>query len=53
MLRSERYYGKVSRAFALAQDVDEATAQAKYNNGVLELRLPKRITSKTKSINVQ
>ncbi|MDE2310112.1 MAG: Hsp20/alpha crystallin family protein [Betaproteobacteria bacterium] len=53
VLRSERYYGKVSRAFALAQDVDEATAQAKYNNGVLELRLPKRVTSKTKTLNIQ
>jgi HSP20 family protein len=53
VLRSERYYGKVSRVFTLAQDVDEATAQAKYNNGVLELRLPKRITSKTKSLAIQ
>ncbi len=53
VLRSERYYGKVSRAFALAQDVDEATAQAKYNNGVLELRLPKRVTSKTKNLTIQ
>lgn len=26
VLRSERYYGKVSRAFTLAQDVDEASA---------------------------
>ena len=53
VLRSERYYGKVSRAFVLAQEVDEATAQAKYNNGVLELRLPKRVTSKTKKLAIQ
>ena len=35
VLRAERYYGKIQRAFALGQEVDEATAQAKYNDGVL------------------
>jgi len=53
VLRSERYYGKVSRAFTLGQDVDEATAQAKYDNGVLELRLPKQIAAKAKRLNIQ
>ena len=53
VLRSERYYGKVSRAFALGQDVDEAAAQAKYDNGVLELRLPKRVTAKTRKLTIQ
>ena len=41
VVRSERYYGSVSRSFSLAQDVDQATAEAKYNDGVLELTLPK------------
>ena len=53
VLRSERYYGKVSRAFVLDQDVDEAAAQAKYTDGVLELRLPKRASAKSKSITIQ
>lgn len=53
VLRSERYYGKVSRAFTLGQDVDEAAAQAKYNNGVLELRLPKKVTVKAKRLSIQ
>jgi len=53
VLRSERYYGKVSRAFTLGQDVDEAAAQAKYDNGVLELRLPKQIAAKAKRLNIQ
>jgi HSP20 family protein len=44
VLRAERYYGKIQRAFALDQEVDEATAQAKYNDGVLELNLPKKKT---------
>jgi HSP20 family protein len=53
LLRSERYFGKVSRTFVLDQDVDEETAQAKYANGVLELRLPKRSGSKVRSIAIQ
>ena len=44
VLRAERYYGKIQRAFTLGQEVDEATAQAKYNDGVLELNLPKKKT---------
>jgi len=53
LLRSERYFGKVSRTFVLDQDVDEDTAQAKYADGVLELRLPKRSSAKSKSIAIQ
>ena len=53
VLRSERYYGKVSRAFMLDQDVDEETSQAKYDNGMLELRLPKRSSAKSKTLTIQ
>jgi len=53
LLRSERYFGKVSRTFVLDQDVDEETAQAKYTDGVLELRLPKRSSTKARSLTVQ
>jgi HSP20 family protein len=42
LLRSERYFGSVSRAFQLPQDVDESQAKAKYDNGVLTLTLPKK-----------
>lgn len=41
LLRSERYYGAVSRGISLPQDVDSARAQARYDNGVLTLTLPK------------
>jgi HSP20 family protein len=41
-LRSERYYGSVSRSFQLPQDVDAAAAKAKYENGILTLTLPKK-----------
>ncbi len=53
LLRSERFYGKVYRAFSLAQDVDEASAQAKYNEGVLELRLPKKTAVSAKKLSIQ
>ena len=35
VLRSERYVGKVSRSFQLAQEIDEAQVSAKYTDGVL------------------
>jgi HSP20 family protein len=52
VLRAERYYGKIERAFALAQDIDEASAQAKYNDGVLELTLPKKTVTAAKRLAV-
>jgi len=53
VLRAERYFGKIQRAFALGQEVDEATARAKYNDGVLELTLPKKAVAVTKRLAVQ
>ena len=45
VLRSERYYGAVSRSFQLAMDIDQAQAKAKYDNGVLTLTLPKKLAT--------
>ena len=53
VLRSERYYGRVYRAFSLAQDVDQEGAKAKYESGVLELVLPKRAASASRKLTVQ
>ena len=53
MLRSERYYGKVYRAFTLGQAVDEAGANARYANGVLELTLPKKAAVQAKRVTIQ
>lgn len=53
VLRSERYYGKQYRSFSLAHDIDDAKAEAKYNNGVLELTLPKKAGSATRQLKVQ
>lgn len=53
VLRSERYYGSVSRTFSLSQDVDDAKAVAKYADGVLTLELPKKATAASKKVTVQ
>ena len=53
VLRTERYYGKVHRAFQLAQPVDENSAGAKYQDGILELTLPKKAAVSAKRISIQ
>lgn len=42
LLRSERYYGAVSRSFQLPVEIDQSRAKARYDNGVLTLSLPKK-----------
>lgn len=42
VVRSEREYGQQYRSFVLPHEVDEAGAQARYENGVLLLDLPKK-----------
>lgn len=49
----ERYYGKRSRAFRLGYEIDEAKAQAKVSDGVLELTLPKKATAASKQLTIQ
>ena len=41
-LRTERFYGKSARRFALPQDLDQSKVAAKFIDGVLELTLPKK-----------
>jgi HSP20 family protein len=53
VLRSERYFGKVSRSFQLGQDIDDAKAGAKFNDGVLELTLPKRAAVANKRLAIE
>jgi HSP20 family protein len=52
VLRAERSYGKIQRAFTLGHEVDEAAVQAKYADGVLELTLPKKAAAAAKRIAV-
>jgi HSP20 family protein len=53
VLRSERYYGKVYRSFSLGQDVDEGGAKARFDNGVLELVLPKKTAVAAKKLAIE
>jgi HSP20 family protein len=50
VLRRECYQGSSYRSFSLSSNVDEAKTQAKYDNGVLELTLPKKNGSTHKEI---
>lgn len=52
LLHSERYYGTITRTFALSSDIDESASQAKYHDGVLELVLPKKATSTSKKLTI-
>jgi HSP20 family protein len=53
LLHSERSYGKVTRSFSLPQEVDEAKAEARFRDGVLELTLPKKAAASRKQISIQ
>ena len=52
-LRTERFFGKTARRFALPQELDEAQAVARFENGVLLLTLPKKavVTGRKLEIN--
>jgi HSP20 family protein len=53
VLHTERSFGKVSRSFTLPQEVDEAKAEAKFRDGVLELTLPKKAAAARKQVTIQ
>lgn len=53
VLRRERSFGRVSRSFALESEIDEAAANARYQDGVLELVLPKKAAAAAKRLAVQ
>jgi HSP20 family protein len=53
VVHSERYYGKVARTFRLGYEVDEAKAQAKYTDGVLELVLPKKANASHRPLTIE
>ena len=53
LIRSERYYGSMLRSFSLGYDVEQAEANAKYTDGILELTLPKKATAAAKKVAVK
>ena len=52
-LRVERYFGKTARKFALPVEVDEARAEAKFADGVLELSLPKKASVLPRKVEIK
>ncbi len=53
LLRRERYYGKLYRGISLGQEVDEANASARFENGVLELVLPKKAITAARRLAIE
>ncbi|MGE0631100.1 MAG: Hsp20/alpha crystallin family protein [Pseudobdellovibrionaceae bacterium] len=51
--RFERKYGSFSRSFTLPTSVDANRVEANYENGVLELALPKSEAAKSKKVEIQ
>lgn len=52
LLHVERSYGKASRSFTLPQELDEAKAEARLRDGVLELTLPKKAAASRRQIEI-
>jgi HSP20 family protein len=52
VLRSERYYGNVYRSFTLPHELDESMSEAKFAEGVLELKLVRKTPVAGKKLTV-
>ena len=53
VLRTERYVGGVYRSFTLPAELDETASEAKYENGVLELKLAKKPAVAGRKLTIQ
>jgi HSP20 family protein len=53
VLHVERYTGSLFRSFTLPTEVDEASSAAKFENGVLELRLAKKLPQVGRKLSIQ
>lgn len=51
--RVERYYGSFVRSFTLPDNVDETKVKAKFDDGVLNIKIPKTSNNKPSTIEVQ
>lgn len=49
----ESSYGKFQRSFNLPKDIDAENIEAKYDDGVLEILIPKLVKAETKKINIK
>lgn len=51
--RSERAFGRFARSFQLPKDIDGDKVEAKYQNGVLALSIPKLEPVKPKEVSIE
>lgn len=42
IIRNESIYGKFSRSFILSNDLDDSNINAKFENGILNISIPKK-----------
>jgi HSP20 family protein len=52
VLRSERFYGPMARSFALASEIDDNSASARFEQGILTLTLPKAAAPSARRITI-
>jgi len=54
-VRKEYHFSSFNRSFTVAKEINDADIEAKYENGVLTLNLPKKVESKEspKNISIQ
>lgn len=53
VVHSERYYGRQYRSFTLAKEIDRGKADAKFENGVLDVTLPKSGGTASQRVKIQ
>ena len=53
VLHTERYFGSVYRSFTRPTELDESSSEAKYDGGVLELKLAKKPAIAGKRLSIQ
>lgn len=53
MLRNERYFGNIYRSFTLPVELDESACEATYDNGVLELKLARKVAAAGKRLAIR
>lgn len=53
LLRSERFYGAMARQFTLGTELDETAVQARFDNGLLMLTLPKKQLPAARRVTIQ
>ncbi len=51
-ISSERYFGKFARTFRLGQGIDSDNIQVNFENGVLQVVLPRRDEVRKRQINI-